>query len=96
MLGAFSHSFYAMGTVVAILVLSTCIRLTLKVKNPTKDYTELRQRIQSWWIMVLSFIVKQWIAGLIEMELNLISFDQGSQWRIITLKALTVDLEMNA
>ena len=52
MLGAFSHSFYAMGTVVAILVLSTCIRLTLKVKNPTKDYTELRQRIQSWWVMV--------------------------------------------
>ena len=34
------------------LISATVIRLALQKKNPQKDYTELRQRIQSWWWMV--------------------------------------------
>ena len=51
------HSFNAMAVVLSILVLSTLIRLVLKMKNPEKDYTELRQRIQSWWIMIAILFV---------------------------------------
>jgi len=46
------NSFYAMLTVIALLVVSSVISLLLKFKNPTKDYTELRQRIRSWWWMI--------------------------------------------
>lgn len=46
------HSFYMMTFVVVLLVLGSLIRLRLKVKNPQTDYTELRQRIQSWWWMI--------------------------------------------
>ena len=49
------NSFYAMVLVVVLLVLATAIRLILKAKNPKKDYTELRQRIQSWWVMIALF-----------------------------------------
>ncbi|WP_049721294.1 phosphatidate cytidylyltransferase [Gilvimarinus polysaccharolyticus] len=46
------HAFYAMCLVLALLLLATVIRLTLKACNPSRDYTELRQRIQSWWVMI--------------------------------------------
>lgn len=46
------HSFVAMASVLGLLVVGTCIRLILAAKNPTTDYTELRQRIRSWWWMV--------------------------------------------
>jgi phosphatidate cytidylyltransferase len=52
------NSFYTMAAVVGLLVLATVIRLFLKSKHPETDYTELRQRIQSWWVMIgLLFVV---------------------------------------
>ena len=51
------NALIAMAAVFGLLVLATCTRLILKAKNPGKDYTELRQRIQSWWWMVGSLFV---------------------------------------
>ena len=52
------NSFYAMLAVLGLLVIASCTRLFLSAKNPNKDYTELRQRIQSWWwIIALLFLV---------------------------------------
>lgn len=46
------HSLYAMLVVFGLLVTATTCRLILKRLKPEKDYTELRQRIQSWWWMI--------------------------------------------
>ena len=46
------HSLYAMAVVVGLLLTATATRLLLAWRNPGKNYTELRQRIQSWWVMV--------------------------------------------
>ncbi len=47
-----------MCCVVGLLIVSTLIRLVLRRKNPKQDYTELRQRIQSWYLMVgILFVV---------------------------------------
>jgi len=44
--------------VVCILVVATITRLFLSANNPDSDYTELRQRIQSWcWMVGLLFLV---------------------------------------
>lgn len=48
-----TNSFYAMAVVLALLLIASTIRFYLGWKNPDKDYTELRQRIQSWWIMII-------------------------------------------
>ena len=52
MFGIPLHSFYMSLLVLALLLIATTIRLTLKTRNPSKDYTELRLRIQSWWWMI--------------------------------------------
>ncbi|MGI1679251.1 MAG: phosphatidate cytidylyltransferase [Cellvibrionaceae bacterium] len=47
-----------MTLVTALLLTATFARLYLESKSPTKDYTELRQRIQSWWVMIgIIFVV---------------------------------------
>ena len=46
------HSFYAMAAVLALLVIASIASLIIAAKNRDKDYTELRQRIQSWWWIV--------------------------------------------
>ena len=46
------HSFYMMVFVSVLLLVATSTRLILKARNPEKDFTELRQRIQSWWWMI--------------------------------------------
>lgn len=52
------NSLYAMIAVIGLLVLATLTRFVLAAKNPERDYTELRQRIRSWWWIVgLLFIV---------------------------------------
>jgi phosphatidate cytidylyltransferase len=53
-----AFSFYAMAGVLGLLITATVTRLLMAWRNPDKDYTELRQRIQSWWWMVgLLFVV---------------------------------------
>jgi len=47
----------AMAAVFGLLILASVSRLILAAKNPDKDYTELRQRIQSWWWIVGSLFV---------------------------------------
>lgn len=49
------NSFYAMAAVLGVLIVATLIQYLLGVKNSDKDYTELSQRITSWW----------WIIGLL-------------------------------
>ena len=46
------HSFYMMLFVILLLVIGSTVRIYLQSKNKQKDYTELRQRIQSWWWMI--------------------------------------------
>ncbi len=47
-----SHSFSTMIIVLLTLVIASAIRMILEKKRPEDDYTELRQRIQSWWWMI--------------------------------------------
>ena len=51
------HSAVAMAAVFGILILATCTRLLLRWRNPDKNYTELRQRIQSWWWMIAALFI---------------------------------------
>ncbi len=46
------NSFFFMLAVVCLLLSGTVARLIFKNRNPEKDYTELRQRIRSWWVMI--------------------------------------------
>lgn len=46
------HSFYMMLFVILLLVIGSTVRIYLQSKNKQKDFTELRQRIQSWWWMI--------------------------------------------
>lgn len=41
-----------MSGIIGILVLASIVCILLRFKNPQVDYTELRQRIQSWWVMI--------------------------------------------
>ena len=52
-----SSSLTAMVAVFGLLVLATASRLILAARNSDKDYTELRQRVQSWWWIVGSIFV---------------------------------------
>jgi len=46
-----------MSGIFGLLVIASTVRLFLGWKNPQKNYTELRQRIQSWWIMITILFV---------------------------------------
>ncbi|MCI5131642.1 MAG: phosphatidate cytidylyltransferase [Candidatus Electrothrix sp. EH2] len=46
------YSLCFMTTVIGLLVCATSVRFILQKKHPAKDFTELRQRIRSWWIMI--------------------------------------------
>ena len=52
MLNIPQHSLYAMIVVIGLLAISSIISFLLKIKNPSHNYTELRQRIKSWWWMI--------------------------------------------
>ena len=46
------NSLLAMLVIVCLLVIGSLSRFLIEKNNPEKDYTELRQRIQSWWWMI--------------------------------------------
>lgn len=48
---------WSLGGLYAILVIASLIMLILKKSHPEKNFTELVQRIRSWWIMVTIFTV---------------------------------------
>lgn len=69
------HSLAAMAVVLGLLVVASCARLILAAKHPDKDYTELRQRIQSWWWMIGSlFLVLSISFGAAVIFFGFISF----------------------
>ncbi len=43
---------WALGGVVALMTVAAAISAVLPLINRSKDYTELRQRITSWWVMI--------------------------------------------
>jgi len=46
------NSLYLMGTVFVLLLIASAGSFFVTHRNPGKDYTELRQRIKSWWVMI--------------------------------------------
>jgi len=47
----------ALAGIYLLLVVASVITLILKKSKPEKNYTELQQRINSWWVMVSIFTV---------------------------------------
>jgi len=47
-----TNSLYAMLVVLGILFISSITFFLVKKRKPQKNYIELKQRIQSWWIMI--------------------------------------------
>ncbi len=41
--------------VFALLILASGVQFGLAMRHPDRDYTELRQRIRTWWIIVILF-----------------------------------------
>lgn len=46
---------WALGGLYAILMSASIITLLLKQRNPDKNYTELTQRMKSWWVIITLF-----------------------------------------
>ena len=46
---------WALGGVFALLMVSTGITAVLIWTHPRQDYSELKQRVQSWWVMITLF-----------------------------------------
>ncbi len=46
------NSFYIILVIFGMLALASISRIFISQKNPDKDFTELRQRVQSWWWMI--------------------------------------------
>lgn len=46
---------WALGGIYAILVIASLISIFLKKSRPDRSYTELIQRIKSWWVMATIF-----------------------------------------
>jgi phosphatidate cytidylyltransferase len=46
---------WAVAGLFSLLLLATLIVFVLGRANPAKNYAELRQRVNSWWVMVLMF-----------------------------------------
>jgi len=51
------NSLYGMLAILGLLVVSSIICFLMINKNPHKDYTELKLRIQSWWLMIFILFV---------------------------------------
>ncbi len=51
------HSFYTMLIIFVLLVVASGISIFLKARNPDKDYSELRQRVRSWWVIVVVLFI---------------------------------------
>ncbi|WP_312829606.1 phosphatidate cytidylyltransferase [Pantoea anthophila] len=49
--------YYCLGGIFSILVLATFIVLVLKKCCPQRDWRELQQRINSWWVIVSLFLL---------------------------------------
>ncbi|BAZ40683.1 phosphatidate cytidylyltransferase [Calothrix sp. NIES-4101] len=48
---------WAFAGIFTLLVLSTLVVQILAFRNPETDHTELKQRVKSWWIIVILFTI---------------------------------------
>jgi len=61
---------WTLGGIFALLCLASLITTWLQRRSPEHDYTELSQRVRSWWLMVLIFT----IAMLLTRTVSLVFF----------------------
>lgn len=48
-----NHSLYMMFFVFSLLIGASITRLIIQANKPAAEYSELKQRIQSWWVMII-------------------------------------------
>lgn len=66
---------WSLGGLYVILVVASLISVFLKQSNPDKNYTELIQRIKSWWIMITLFSLAMVLSHTVSLIFfGLISF----------------------
>lgn len=66
---------WSLAGLFGLLILSSLITFILKKTNPEKNYTELNQRISSWWIMVTIFTLAMVLSRNVSLAFfGLISF----------------------
>jgi phosphatidate cytidylyltransferase len=51
------HLLWALGGIFALLVLASVTVALLSWRHPRKDWTELQQRVRTWWLMAIVFTV---------------------------------------
>lgn len=51
------NTLWSIAAIFSLLIVATLVVFALKRGNPEKDYTELTQRINSWWVMAGVFSV---------------------------------------
>lgn len=58
--------YYCLGGIFSVLLLATITIFILKKCNPKRDWLELQQRINSWWVIVclfsLAMLSPKWLA----------------------------------
>jgi len=58
--------YYCIGSIFSILILATIVIFVLKKCHPHRDYLELQQRVNSWWVIVclfsLAMLSPKWLA----------------------------------
>ncbi len=61
---------WALVGIFGLLIIATVASYALKIANPGKDYSELLNRIHSWWVMAVLFT----LAFLVNREAGLVFF----------------------
>jgi phosphatidate cytidylyltransferase len=64
------HVVWGLGGIVLILLIATIIVQLMRQRRPQKDYTELVNRVNSWWMMVAVFLA----AILLHRTVSLVFF----------------------
>jgi len=58
--------YYCIGSIFSVLILATVIIFILKKSHPQRNYLELQQRVNSWWVIVclfsLAMLSPKWLA----------------------------------
>jgi phosphatidate cytidylyltransferase len=66
---------WSLAGLYGLLILASAITLLLKRKNPDKNYTELVQRVNSWWVMISVFSLAMLLSKTVSLVFfGLISF----------------------
>ena len=55
---------WTLATLFGCLVLASAITIALKKAKPDRDFTELRARVRTWWMIVLLFACSLWMGKL--------------------------------